>query len=274
MYRSKFAILASTALSLGAVQTASAQNAISWTGFYVGANVGYSWGNADTAESIVAPWATSIGGSGFPFPGGTAVTDALNPSGVIAGGQFGYNWQFAPGWLAGFETDFQWSGQKDSGSGSFNGQFNFPCGATTCIFSDTLDVTAKLTWFGTARGRVGTLWNGMLFYGTGGLAYGHVTVSGTNTLYLEQQSSGANVTYVTPFSYSKTKLGWVLGAGIEGAVGMSNWTWKIEYLHIDLGSIGGGNIGSTPNFTFASFNFTDEIIRLGINYRFGAAQSP
>ena len=38
-------------------------------------------------------------------------------------------------------------------------------------------------------------------------------------------------------SGSKTKLGWTVGAGIEGAAFLPNWTWKAEYLYVDLGKI-------------------------------------
>ena len=270
MNRTKAVILASTALcmSLGFAQTADAQGRpISWTGFYVGANAGYSWGTAGTATADVAPF-TQTTPFNFIFPGGGSAISLGRVKGGIFGGQIGYNWQFSPSWLYGVEADLQWSGQKASGSGSFSGFIDtgFPdCSATTCVFTNNTDVTAKLSWFGTARGRVGVMSNNMLFYGTGGLAFGKVSVSGTNTFVVEGITGAGIVTYSTPFSYSKTKTGWTLGAGIEGGIGMSNWTWKVEYLHIDLGSIGGGG-GSVV--TVNSFKFTDEIVRFGLNYRF------
>lgn len=278
MYRNKLAILASTALSLGFVQTASAAPPIpfTWTGYYVGVNAGYGWGRTGSSDATVAPFSTSIGGVDFPFPGGSSSV-STTPNGVIGGGQIGYNWQFAPGWLAGVEGDLQWSGQKDSGIGVFSGSFTTGCGATTCLWTNTTDVTAKLSWFGTARVRLGAvIWNNMLVYGTGGLAFGNVSVNGSNTLYLEQQSSGDNRTYRTPISFSETKAGWTLGGGIEGGIGkgpLSNWTWKLEYLHIDLGSVG-GSVGSDPTVTINSFKFRDDIVRLGLNYRFAGAPAP
>jgi outer membrane immunogenic protein len=63
-----------------------------WTGFYVGANLGYGWAR-DTA-----------GGA------------STNLNGVIGGGQIGYNWQMN-NLVVGLETDFQGSGQKASASG-------------------------------------------------------------------------------------------------------------------------------------------------------------
>jgi outer membrane immunogenic protein len=67
----------------------------SWTGWYVGGNVGYSWGraNSDLAGSgnlstfIQTPATTS-----FAF----ADSNTTHLDGVIGGGQIGYNYQFSP----------------------------------------------------------------------------------------------------------------------------------------------------------------------------------
>jgi outer membrane immunogenic protein len=37
-------------------------------------------------------------------------------------------------------------------------------------------------------------------------------------------------------SFSDQRTGWVVGGGIEGAIG-ANWTAKLEYLYMDFGSI-------------------------------------
>ena len=47
---------------------------------------------------------------------------------------------------------------------------------------------------------------------------------------------------IFPFStayaigHSQLNVGWTAGAGIEGALA-GNWTWKAEYLYVDLGSL-------------------------------------
>ena len=81
----------------------------SWTGFYVGGNVGYSWGNWDST-SVAAIFPGS--------PGTFTTTDSPNVQGAVAGGQTGYNWQFAPQWLVGIEGDIDWSGEQASDGGS------------------------------------------------------------------------------------------------------------------------------------------------------------
>jgi outer membrane immunogenic protein len=119
------------------------------------------------------------------------------------------------------------------------------------------------------RGRVGYAWDRVLVYGTGGLAYGRVNVSGLNTTTVtvsdccEPHLAG---TFVTPFSASKVNTGWTLGGGIEGVAWDPRWTWKVEYLFMDLGKLRVS--GPTPGGTLDT-KFTDNILRFGVNYRFG-----
>ena len=82
-----------------------------WTGFYAGANIGYSWGHSDVAIDSAPAF-------GLVFAG---LDPRARPNGVIGGLQAGYNWQQSRNWVWGLETDFQWSGQNDTatGSGSF-----------------------------------------------------------------------------------------------------------------------------------------------------------
>src|SRR5262245_50953249 len=118
-----------------------------WTGFYIGANGGYSWGRFHN-DFTIGPFA--FGGEGQKINGG------------IAGVQYGYNWQIGPTWVLGTESDIQWSGQK--GDSLF-------CAVAGCgVASITAD--HRLRWFGTSRGRIGVLasdW--ILLYATGGAAY-------------------------------------------------------------------------------------------------------
>ena len=222
-----------------------------WTGFYVGGNIGYSWGNVDSA--FFSPDLPSIG---LPatFP------DTVKPQGVIGGGQIGYNWQASPNWVFGIETDFQGSGQKDSHR--FTQNFTVVgAGPGTA----TVTHEEKLEWFGTVRGRIGyAFWDNVMLYGTGGLAYGQVSTAVAGFGGTAFASGGGSV------SGSTTKVGWTVGGGVEGAIpNTRNWTWKIEYLYMDLG---------TANYTFSvpspsgyftlSNKITDNILRGGINYRF------
>ncbi len=71
-----------------------------WTGFYLGANAGYSIGRDPNTVSAIS---------------GITVVDnekfGLSPAGWLAGGQLGYNWQIH-NLVLGVEADWQWTNQK------------------------------------------------------------------------------------------------------------------------------------------------------------------
>jgi outer membrane immunogenic protein len=87
-------------------------SAYTWTGWYAGGNVGYSWGNArtDTAGSATI---TALG-TGFTNPFAFANSQTQPVTGVIGGGQAGFNYQVGPQWVLGFEADIQGSGEQGS----------------------------------------------------------------------------------------------------------------------------------------------------------------
>jgi outer membrane immunogenic protein len=233
-----------------------------WTGGYWGGNIGYSWGDSkyDAAVNLAVPLAA--------FRAGTAISRSAELDGVIGGLQAGYNYQFGA-WVWGWETDFQWSGQK--GTDTFNGAI-----AITGIAPLPYTVTAdhKLEWFGTARSRLGFLWGpNTLVYATGGVAYGQVKDSAAINLIVP----GTTVTAAALATFKDVKAGWTIGAGIEGALG-NGWSAKLEYLYIDLGkteqtaaaALVAGGVGTlvTAN-AFQTFRTTDNIVRVGLNYKWG-----
>src|SRR4249919_399494 len=76
---------------------------LNWTGFYIGGNVGYSWGRSSRDLNFFNPL------NGITLASATGAGRDLN--GGVFGGQLGYNWQTA-NWVFGIETDAQWTGQK------------------------------------------------------------------------------------------------------------------------------------------------------------------
>jgi outer membrane immunogenic protein len=214
----------------------------SWTGFYIGGNVGYSWGHQSATVTDL---------SGDPL----ASSDA-DLNGVIGGGQIGYNYQINS-IVLGIEADIQGSGQKGDGSFGLPGS---PCGpnAIACFPTPATvgDDTDKLAWFGTVRGRLGYAAGRLLPYVTGGWAYGNGTVSGTTT------TGSTATTYSSSTNYTE---GWTVGGGLEWAFA-DHWSAKFEYLYIDFGS--GPTVPISPTLNLATGHMTDNIGRVGVNYRF------
>jgi outer membrane immunogenic protein len=257
-------------LAVKAPITPVATSAYSWAGFYIGGNVGYSWGRA--ASNLNAdPVTVNLNGfTPFNTPGFVG-SDALTPKGAIGGGQIGYNWQTSPNWIFGVEADVQASGEK--ASRSFSNAFSFTAPPPNPPFPvsgiATMDYAANINWFGTVRGRVGYAWDRILFYATGGLAYGGVKIAGTNTV--SGTVAGLPFLSVIGIGHSQVNAGWTVGAGLEGALG-DRWTWKAEYLYLDLGSMNDPDglllVTSTSGGRVTTHtNYTDNIVRLGLNFR-------
>lgn len=107
-----------------------------WTGFYLGINGGYAWGDSD--------W------------NGLAVN--TKPQGGLIGLTAGYNWQGAGSpWVFGLEGDIDWASIE---------------GSSACAVVFTCQT--KSNWFGTARGRVGYAFDRVMPYVTGGAAFGDI----------------------------------------------------------------------------------------------------
>jgi outer membrane immunogenic protein len=224
-----------------------------WSGWYVGANVGYTW---DDSTGRLDSFTTAPPGSDFTpavTAGGTPAFLNAKHEGAFGGGQAGYNWQMNK-WLVGLEADIQGA---DIGKTS---TIVFPGGGG--IVPSVSTGRDHLDWFGTFRGRVGMTANTVLFYATGGLAFGGVSSSATNVF-----TPGTSGTFAG--NSSDTRFGWAAGAGVEWAFA-PNWRVKGEYLHVDLGS-SSVTILDPVNFPTASatyrFHHEFDSIRVGVNYR-------
>jgi outer membrane immunogenic protein len=264
------------AADLPSIKSAPVAPAPSWTGYYAGLNIGYNFGNNGPVNvaAINAPWIFGSGASlgagapiapntlnssyiaGYSYSGSTINTQ----SGVIGGGQLGYNYQFYPKYVAGFEIDFQGSGINGGSTiqgGSYGvqpyqgpGNSNPVAGAITTAMGSS-QIQSGVNWLGTARGRLGFLWSpALLLYGTGGFAYGgaYANVSqNANEYVLHQQNISVSPAVPTPpfvnpgqnlwfgnTNQSQVLVGWTAGAGAEWKF-MTNWSVKAEALYWDLG---------------------------------------
>jgi outer membrane immunogenic protein len=252
----KYLLASVSVVALAAASPASAVPPVpyNWTGWYVGGNIGYSWG---TATSNYTEPGFACCGLGLP----TSFSGSENLNGIIGGAQFGYNWQANDRWVVGFEADIQ--GSSEQGSRSFRN----PYGSDVEGFAINQTQAAKIMWFGTVRARAGVLVNPTLWlYGTGGLAYGGISASGTVT-----DTGCSPVACSWSYGGSATNVGWTVGAGLEGVIPhMPHWTWKIEYLYIDFGTISGTGFDSNDFGSPYSWSarITDNIVRVGVNYQF------
>src|ERR1043165_2188332 len=143
----------------------------SWTGFYVGANVGGAWtpnngggvlGPLSPPFLVLAPQAaipTLIPGQ-LDVLGGTG-----RQSGVIGGGQIGYNWQVNQ-FVLGFEADAVGTG-LNGGRGTATRSFGPPILLATVNQTVAVDF-GRMDWMASIRGRAGFGVDRDLVYGTGG----------------------------------------------------------------------------------------------------------
>jgi outer membrane immunogenic protein len=252
-----------------------------WTGFYAGLNAGWSWGNSDQVSSQTYSGTVDHEGAshgGASALSGTGVASAPM-SGVIGGGQIGYDHQFSNNFVLGIEADIQGAGLQ--GNGYFVGAGSANYGLNNDTVLTGVQTQRTLDWLGTVRPRIGYLATpNLLIYGTGGLAYGGVTAD-THIAggWSGGFGTGAPVTNGGVGHYSNTLMGWTAGAGVEWMFA-PNWSVKAEYLYYDLGSAtwntpwsvsgsipGVGNV-SLPNITTSHTRFDGHIVRGGLNYHF------
>jgi outer membrane immunogenic protein len=162
--------------------------------------------------------------------------------GPYVGGNLGYEWSGVTnnptnpsGLTGGIEGGYNWQ----SGQFVFGGETDLDLSAANDTFAPW---KFSNPWFGTFRARAGWALNNILFYGTAGFAYGGVRVD----------AGGATETHIIG--------GWTAGAGME--VGFTpNWSAKVEYLYVNLGS---------TSYTLTGMNngLQSGVLRLGVNYRF------
>ena len=250
--------LAPTGVNAPMVFKGPIRSAWTWAGFYVGGTIGYSWGrsNTDTAFSDAA-------GAGQLF----ATNDSPKLDGAIGGAQGGYNW-VAGNVLAGVEADLNYSGQRAGLNSVCPGEVCNP--ALIGVVGDPsvqalFEQSQKLEWFATLRGRLGaTVTPDAVVYATGGLAVGEVMTAGT-VFGFDGDGNPVN----TIVSSHNTKAGWTVGGGLEGRL-IGNWTAKVEYLYLDLGSVSTVPAPALNSTVAVAFNsrVTDNVVRLGVNYKF------
>ena len=210
----------------------------SWTGVYVGGQLGAGWGTSETTLGAIPTLGLA---AGLPL-------STTNPSGVLGGGQLGFNWQ--TGWVVlGVEGDFDGASLKSTS----------PCSVAGLPFS----CSDNTNWLATASGRVGGVVNErLLAYVKGGGAWEHAK-------YSLSDPTGAAFPAGSSFSSTDTRLGWLLGMGAEYAF-TDHWSGFIEYNFMDFGSRNESSFLPAPVGAVVTGSVADKlnVVKAGVNYKF------
>lgn len=190
-----------------------------WTGSYVGGYVGGSFNDGNTVAS------NPLGGLPASYNTG---------SDFIGGITTGYNWQFAPNWLIGYEGD--------TGYQEFKGTGFFP-GSTT-----QSSTTTSNGWFSSMTGRFGYVDGPSLLYVKGG-----ATLTRFDSILADSGTGQV-------LDHKKWVVGYAVGGGWEYALG-NKWSMKAEYLYLGFGD----NIspGGLSNTSLGGIHTA----RVGLNYK-------
>jgi outer membrane immunogenic protein len=185
----------------------------SWDGPFVGVFAGYGWGTVYAGDDLVVP---------SPLD----PDDLASPNGWLLGVNAGVNFTLSDGIVAGIVGDIAWADLND-----------------TVLVGNT-EVSTKVDWLGSVRGRIGFDGGAFLPYITGGLAFAHNEVS-----------------YST-FSDNNTHIGWTVGAGVEFAA-TENLSVDVLYRYSDYGQ---------QTYTVGSYTgdlgLNSHTLSVGLNFKF------
>jgi opacity protein-like surface antigen len=209
-------------LKEGAGSKYSSGAGYNWTGPYAGISAGSLWGSTHWAQ-----------------PGNMAEPDY---AGYLAGGQFGYNYQFGHTVL-GIEAD--------AGVSNARGSISCPLDPNSYGCQDDVGALGSIT------ARLGYAWGRALFYAKGGWAFGEVTTG--MALNYGTPASGTALT-----SSTNWENGWTAGGGMEFAL-TDRWSAKAEYMHHEFGA----NAYTVAQGMTASTAASGDAVRVGVNYHFG-----
>src|SRR5262245_18511903 len=205
-----------------------------WTGFYLGGNIGGAWAHRDVTDSLL----------------GANFNNGNNDGVFIGGGQLGFNWQVNYVVL-GFEWDI------DGAANNNNTGTVFVPGV------GVLQLTSNNRWITTLAARFGVTNGYWLFYGKAGAGW-----VGAQDFTVTNLTTGTSVTV----SNDNSNSGWLVGAGIEWAFA-PNWSAKLEYDYLGLDSrtftVPAGFLAGD---TFTQNNRNIQMLKVGVNYLFNGSR--
>jgi len=284
--------------------------AFSWTGCYLGVNIGYATGtsraSAEPGSVLIGPGTVGpfgTAGTGiaaasplpqapFVFGQGADITPHYRLGGIMGGGTAGCQYQWAGPWgvwVVGIEGD---GGPFDK-QGQSNDQFPF----NPQFVNQTNE-----RWIATLRGRLGYAVDKWLFYATGGVAWANVEETAWDGCSVNASglggavvSPGCGASIVGPFPAAavataagvpsihdrQTMVGYAVGGGVEYALGYG-WSIKSEYIYINFKSKDFFNQGTSgisccaiPTFVSPTkVSLYDHTFKWGLNYKFDLGKAP
>jgi outer membrane immunogenic protein len=201
----------------------------SWTGFYIGGNLGGAWSRGNVVDSAF----------GVNFTNG-------NSASFVGGGQIGGNYQIGS-FVIGAEADFDWfANNNNSGNG-------------TTVGPAILRVSANDRWETTLAARFGYALDHALFYGKAGGGW-----VGADNFAVINVGTGASLAVTN----GNSNVGWLLGAGFEYAF-TQNWTTKLEYDFLALNNASHNvTLPSGAIDTFTNGGRNVQTLTVGVNYLF------
>jgi opacity protein-like surface antigen len=236
----------------------------SWTGFYIGGELGADAGGSHQDFGGVASPFFSSG----PVPGGGVGDVGPRVAGLLGGLEVGYNYQVGK-WVLGVEADTTDSNTKgsvactnlDSPEGIAGAPPRQPLWNSNC--------NAQASWIGTVTGRVGTeFWDRALLFVKGGAAFTHETFSATcnlpNALIVEpQQCFNPAGALLSALSAGANATGGTIGIGSEFAL-TRNWSAKAEWDYIKFDN---RNVIASDG-TAMNVGMSVNEVKIGANYHF------
>lgn len=194
-----------------------------WSGPYIGANIGYAWGETGNA------WRSPGAGYTDWQPDGD-----ISYANAIGGAHAGYLKQFGK-LVIGAEIDI--------GATSLKGDDSQSAGLINAI---------EINYVGTIRARLGYAFDSSLLYATGGFAYGD---------YVKKDETYG-------WSQSDNLTGWTVGGGYEYAL-TNNWSARVEYQYVDLGSVNSLLTDGNGSYYFhRASDVSVQSVRSGLSYGF------
>jgi outer membrane immunogenic protein len=228
-----------------------------WTGPYIGGQVGYAWG----------PSAFELIGFNPANRAFFLFTSSNTPNGVIGGAHVGYQYQFNQ-FVVGVE------GSVDGTSLSANARFFAPA----FLGNNILTAHATSDVQGSIRGKLGVAWDRLLLYGTGGVAFGGFS----SNLFINGPTPFTPPFFVANRFFSNTRVGWTAGGGVEYAV-TDNWWVFAEYRYSNFGSFNNTLFNAfAPGAAALGTAFANNTVRqirehqvqAGFSYRFNLLPPP